>query len=391
MNEKNKLKVALVHDFLNQFGGAEKTLESLCEIFPEAPIYTLIYEKEKMRGKFSDRKIRTSFLQKFPAFFRKRFQWLAPFFPMAPETFDLCDFDLVISSSGAWSKGIVARLNTLHIAYIHSPMRFVWDYNERYIQEKKSGVSLFLIRPIFCYFRLWDRLAADRPDFLIANSIYTQKRIKKYYRKESVVIYPPAWRRKDENIAGFSEKIKNKFPHQNFFLIVSRLSSYKKIDVAIETFNRMELPLVIIGEGKERKKMEKNAGKNITFFGWANEEELSFAYCHARAFIFPGIDDFGIAPEEAMRRGVPVIAIKKGGAKEIVEDLKTGIFFEVTTPEVLADGVRRFCENEEKFDKEYIKNKAQIFSEEVFKQKFLDYVKEVEEKFRFSNSITDKK
>jgi len=226
---------------------------------------------------------------------------------------------------------------------------------------------------------------------LIANSIYTQKRIKKYYRKESVVIYPPAWRRKDENIAGFSEKIKNKFPHQNFFLIVSRLSSYKKIDVAIETFNRMELPLVIIGEGKERKKMEKNAGKNITFFGWANEEELSFAYCHARAFIFPGIDDFGIAPVEAMRRGVPVIAIKKGGAKEIVEDLKTGIFFKVATPEVLADGVRRFCENEEKFDKEYIKNKVQIFSEEVFKQKFLDYVKEVEEKFRFSNSITDKK
>ena len=171
MNEKNKLKVALVHDFLNQFGGAEKTLESLCEIFPEAPIYTLIYEKEKMRGKFSDRKIRTSFLQKFPAFFRKRVQWLAPFFPMAPETFDLRDFDMVISSSGAWSKGIVTRLNTLHIAYIHSPMRFVWDYNERYIQEKKIGVSLFLIRPIFSYFRLWDRLAADRPDFLIANSI----------------------------------------------------------------------------------------------------------------------------------------------------------------------------------------------------------------------------
>lgn len=391
MNEKNKLKVALLHDFLNQFGGAEKTLESLCEIFPEAPIYTLIYEKEKMRGKFSNRKIQTSFLQKFPNFFKKRIEWLAPFLPMAPETFDLRDFDLVISSSGAWSKGIVTRLNTLHIAYIHSPMRFVWDYNEKYIREKNFRIGLFLIRFIFSYFRLWDRLASDRPDFLIANSIYTQRRIKKYYRKEAPVIYPPACQEKEKKTVVFSKKIENKFPHKNFFLIVSRLSSYKKIDVAVETFNRMGLPLVIIGEGKEKEKLKKNAGENITFFGWAKNKELSFAYSRARAFIFPGIDDFGIAPVEAMRQGVPIIAIKKGGAKEIVEDGKTGIFFEAITPEVLADGVRRFCENEDKFDREYIKKKAQTFSEEIFKKNFLNYVKEAMEKFGFSNSMIEKK
>ncbi|HHE45751.1 MAG TPA: glycosyltransferase family 4 protein, partial [Candidatus Moranbacteria bacterium] len=162
-----------MHDFLNQFGGAERVLEALTEMFPRAPIYTLIYDPEKMREKFSQKEIRTSFLQKLPKFLRRRYRYFLPLLPTAPETFDLRDFDLVISSSGAWSKGIVTRLNTLHIAYIHSPMRFVWDYNEKYLKEEHQTKWNFLARPILNYIRLWDYLAADRPDYLIANSQYT--------------------------------------------------------------------------------------------------------------------------------------------------------------------------------------------------------------------------
>ena len=190
--DKN-LKVALVHDFLVQYGGAERVLEVLADIFPEAPIYTLIYDKERMGEKFAGRKIHTSFLQKFPKFLRKRYKWLLPFMPTAPETWDLREFGLVISSSGAWAKGIVTRLDTIHICYMHSPMRFVWDTNEEYLREQEMARPInFFSRLLINYIRLWDKVAADRPDYIIANSKYTQERIKKYYGRESGVIYPPA-------------------------------------------------------------------------------------------------------------------------------------------------------------------------------------------------------
>lgn len=192
MKQIENLKVALVHDFLVQFGGAERALETLCEMFPKAPVYTLLYDKEKMKGKFENKEIRTSFLQKFPRFLRKRYQYLLPFFPVAVETFDLRDFDLVISSSSAWGKGIVTKLNTIHIAYIHSPMRFVWDWNEKYLSEDRKEKFKFLVRPFLSYLRIWDKMASERPDFLIANSKYTQSRINKYYRRNSTIIYPPA-------------------------------------------------------------------------------------------------------------------------------------------------------------------------------------------------------
>jgi len=175
MEGKKDLKIALVHDFLLYQGGAERVLKVLSEMYPEAPIYTLLYDKEKMNRMFEGKDIRPSYLQKFPKFLKKHYQWLLLFFPVVPETFDLREYDLVISSSGAWSKGIVTKLNTIHVAYLHSPMRFVWDYNERYLKKP----SIFT-RFVFNYLRIWDRMAADRPDYLIANSKYTQKRIEKY-------------------------------------------------------------------------------------------------------------------------------------------------------------------------------------------------------------------
>lgn len=372
------LKVALVHDFLVQYGGAERVLEVLCEMFPEAPIYTLLYDKDRMRGKFADRIIIPSFLQKFPKFLRRRYKYLLPLMPTAPETFDLRDFDLVISSSGAWSKGIVTRLNTVHISYIHSPMRFVWDANEGYLrqQEKYSKINFFA-RIILNYVRVWDRMAADRPDYLIANSNYTKARIKKYYGRESTVIYPPVIVNNQETRNNNQKNPNYQSPITNYFLIVSRLSPYKKIDAVVEAFNKLELPLLVIGEGSQEKYLKKIAKDNVKFLGWQGDEKIREYYAGARAFVFAGVDDFGIAPVEAMSFGVPVLAIRKGGVKETVIEGKTGEFFDAATPEVIADGVRRLMENEKNYDKNFIINRAQEFSKERFTKEFGEYIEKI--------------
>lgn len=384
-NKANKLKVAIVHDFLVQYGGAERVLEVISEMFPEAPIYTLLYDGEKMKKRFEKRDIRVSYLQKFPKFLRKRYHWLLPFFMVAPEIFDLRDFDLVISSTGAWSKGIVTRLNTVHISYLHSPMRFVWDYSEKYLKEEKK--RCFLTRILLSYVRMWDKLASERPDYLVANSKYTQKRIEKYYKRDSKVIYPPAslCEVSQAGLPEFLEKVEipNLKPEiilnsgsksSKPFLIVSRLSPYKKVDVAVNAFNKLGLPLVIVGEGKQKKYLKKIAKENIKVTGWVSDENLANYYANARAFIFPADDDFGMTMVEAMSFGVPVIAYKKGGAKEIVKEGVTGEFFEAQTTEVLADGVRRFIENENGYKKENIINRAREFSKERFKKEMMAFI-----------------
>lgn len=370
MKSIKHLKVALVHDFLVGYGGAEHVLEVLAGMFPEAPIYTLIYDAERMRGFLKGREIRTSFLQKFPRFFRKRLAWLLPLLPTAPETFNLRDFDLVISSSGAWSKGIVTKLNTKHVAYIHSPMRFAWDYSEKYLAENRKEKLACFVRPLLSYVRLWDREAADRPDFLVANSKYTQERIQKYYRRESAVVYPPVSVSKPAPSVS-QEKLKSQLPTNPYFLVVSRLSPYKRVDLAIEAFNKLELPLVIIGEGRERKRLERMAGKTVKVLGWKNNQELRMYYQNARALIFPTLDDFGITMVEAMTEGLPVVAFRQGGATEIVEEGISGEFFDAQTPEVLADGVRRFMERESRYNKEVIRQRGRQFSEDTFKVGFL--------------------
>ena len=393
--ENKKFKIALVHDFLVQSGGAEKVLFELCQMYPEAPIYTLLYDKEKMDTMFAEREIRTSYLQKLPKFLRRNYRWLMPFFPVVPETFDFRDFDLVISSTGAWSKGIVTKLNTLHVSYVHSPMRFVWDYNDRYLKEIGKKKMSFFIRILFNHIRTWDFLAAQRPEFLIANSLYTQKRIEKYYRRNSVVIYPPVGSNFEStdysSISNFESnlnekkskiktlEIQSKFKIQNskFFLVVSRLSAYKRVDVAVEAFNKLGLPLVVIGEGEQKKHLRKIAKENVKILGWQSEQVVEKYFQNARAFVFPTEDDFGIAPVEAMSFGLPVIAYRKGGVLETVEEGVCGEFFDAQTPEVLADGVRRFMKNEEKYDREVIKKTAQQFSKERFRREIREYMDKI--------------
>jgi glycosyltransferase involved in cell wall biosynthesis len=419
MKNIEDLKVALVHDFLIYPGGAEKVLEALTEMFPEAPIYTMLYDKEKMSAQggpasgWRDKDIRTSFLQKFPRFLRKHYQWLLPFYPVAPEMLDLREFDLVISSSGAWSKGIITKLNMVHIAYIHSAMRFVWDWSSPYIKENRKEKFSFFIRPILSYLRIWDKLASERPDYLIANSKYTEAQIRKYYRRESSVIYPPVETKSEirnpKSETNYNFEIKNSkqdipvYQHtgieknndnrgnntsvnqfadvesnesKKYFLIISRLSPYKKIDKVIEAFNKLGLPLVIAGEGKQEKYLRSIAEKNIRILGWKSEEKINELYKNARAFIFPSVDDFGIAPVEAMAHGIPVIALRDGGALETVEEGKTGEFFDSATPEVIADGVRRFVEKEGEYDKKFIMESVERFG----KERFIREMKELIEK-----------
>jgi glycosyltransferase involved in cell wall biosynthesis len=406
---KNNLKVALVHDFLVDFGGAERVFEVLCEMFPEAPIYTLLYDKDKMSARFGGRDIRTSFLQKFPRFLRRRKKWLLPFLPVAPETFDLRDFDLVISSSGAWSKGIVTRLNTIHISYLHSPMRFAWDYNSaKYLKENKKGILGFCVHPFLNYLRLWDYQAADRPDFLIANSEYTRKRIAKYYRREAEVIYPPVQpllpsgegaRRADEGSQDeeeISDNSKNS-PQNNeppsvslrhlppkggeenssYFLIVSRLSPYKRTDLAVRAFNELGLPLVVIGEGSQKKYLQKIAKENIKILGWKDDADVAKYYQNARAFVFPVVDDFGIAIIEAMSVGVPVIAYRRGGALEIVKEGENGEFFDAQSAESLIFCVKKFVEKEDGYNREMIAKSVERFSKERFMKEFDEYLNKI--------------
>ncbi|PIP26736.1 MAG: glycosyltransferase family 4 protein [Candidatus Moranbacteria bacterium CG_4_9_14_3_um_filter_40_7] len=392
---KKDLKIALVHDFLTQYGGAERVLEVFCEMFPKAPIYTLLYDKVAMRGKFKDREIHTSFLQKFPKFLRKKKKWLLPLMPTAPETFNLRDFDLIISSCGVWSKAIITRLDVKHICYMHSPMRFAWEEGEEYLlEQKRSAKTNFFVRLLLNYLRVWDRVSADRPDYLIANSRFTRERIKKYYNRESVVIYPPvnmehetrnieqqnplvapslAKPDKSQTIRQPADKIQN----SKFFLVVSRLSPYKKIDAAVEAFNKLELPLIVIGEGSQEKYLRSIAGKNVKILGWQPEEKIREYYAGARAFIFAGVDDFGMTMVEALARGVPVLALKKGGALEIVAEGKTGEFFVSNKPEIIAECVKRFMEKEKEYDKNLIIESAKKFSKERFVREFEEYMAKI--------------
>ena len=367
------MKIALVHDWLTDFGGAEQVLLSLHRIWPEAPIYTLVYDKKKMKHYFPQAEIRTSFLQKFPIFFQKRKECLLPFLPTAPETFDLRDFDLVISSSNSFAKGIITKPKTIHISYCHAPMRFVWDWYYNYLKERKVGkIKKIFVLPILHYFRMWDKISADRVNYFIANSKTTAEKINKYYSRDSKVIYPPVDINKPKVK---SQKLKTN--NKNYFLIVSRLSPYKRIDLAIKAFNKLELPLIIIGEGKQKKDLQKMARKNIKFLGFQPKEKIQQYYQNCRAFIFSGEDDFGITACEAMSFGKPILAYRKGGLTETMIESVTGEFFNEPAPELLADGVRRLMKNEKKYNSDEIKKQAEKFSKERFEKEIKEYIEQI--------------
>ncbi|MDD2731198.1 MAG: glycosyltransferase [Candidatus Portnoybacteria bacterium] len=365
------MKVAIIHDYLVRLGGAERALLALSEIWPEAPIYTLLYDSQAVGRCFSPERVRTSFLQKFPGFLRRRYRWLLPLLPSAAESFDLRDFDLVISSSSAFAKGIILRPKTTHICYCHNTARFLWDYYWPYLNEQKLGGFIKLLAKIYLsYLRLWDRAAASRVDYFLANSQATAARIKKYYGRPAKVIYPPARLPESRRI---SETDKDS--PDGYFLIVSQLVPYKKIDVAVEAFNKLGWPLVIIGDGPQKKDLLEIAKPNVKILGWQSDGVVAEYLKNCLAFVFPGEDDFGLAPVEAMGWGKPVLALNEGGAKEIVLPGLNGEFFVSPVPEILADGARRLRENLANYSPLVIRKWAEKFSEERFKREIMDFVK----------------
>ena len=335
-------------------------LEVLCEIFPDAPIYTLVYDEKATGGVFRGKEIQTSFIQKIP-FSRKHHRAFPLLMPLAVEQFDLSYFDVVISNAHSFAKGIITKPHTKHISYCMTPTRFLWDDSHRYVGEFKYSWPVKKLLPLFLnYLRIWDREAALRVDEFIANSKFVRERIKKYYNRDALVIYPPVDVNK-YNISNFQE---------DYFLMVGRMVPYKKFDLAIKVFNAIEKPLKIVGDGPERRKLEKIAGSNIEFLGLVSDYKMPDIYAKARALIFPQEEDFGLVPLEAMASGRPVIAYRGGGALETVADGKTGIFFDEQTEIDLVQAIGRFEYTD--WDPIQIREQARKFDKPVFRKKILD-------------------
>jgi len=356
------MKIALVHDYLVQYGGAERVLQAFTEIFPYAPIYTLIHDDEAMRGMFRGKRIYTSFLQNLP-FSRKRHRFFPPLMPLAIEEFDFSQYDIVLSDSSSYAKGIITRPETLHICYMHTPMRYAWDDCQKYTEDFGFPTLVKKLVPFFMSpIRLWDKASADRVDRYLANSQFVAKRIRKYYRHQAQVIHPPV------NVGHFY--IAKEDDRKDYFLMVGRLIAYKRHDIAIEAFNRLKLPLKIIGRGPEMKRLQKLAGPTIEFLGRVSEEDLPRYYAECRGFIFPQEEDFGIVAIEAMASGRPLIAYRGGDIVEHMEEGKMGVYFDLQTADAIVRAVESF--DEKAYDPAFIRSRALRFDKELFKATIKD-------------------
>lgn len=347
----------MVHDWLTGQRGGEKVLEVFAEIFPDAPIYTLFHFSGSQAESLEKRDIRTSFLQKMP-FNKKRYRWYLPFFPLAVELFDLQAFDLVLSSSHCVAKGAIPSPDALHISYIHSPVRYAWNQYFAYFSPDKMGFfTRRLVPPLIHRLRQWDVTSTTRVDHFLANSETVARRIHRYYRRKAEVVYPPV----------DTEQFKLGGQQEDYFLLVSALVPYKRIDLAVEAFNRNGWKMKIVGKGPEYKKLKKEAHKNIEFLGFLPPQDLVTAYQGAKALLMPGEEDFGINSLEAQACGIPVVAYGKGGARETIVSQETGLFFEESTVQSLQGALDKF--QTMPFNKTAIRENALAFSKERFKEK----------------------
>jgi glycosyltransferase involved in cell wall biosynthesis len=355
------MRVALVHDYLNQMGGGEKTLLALARTFPGAPIYTSIYEPTRVDAAFESLDIRTSFMQRLP-FVKRHHQPFLPLYPFAMESFDLRGYDLVLSDSSAFAKGIITRPETLHICYCHTPMRWAWNFEDYIERERIGGLGRLALTPFINWLRLWDYASAARVDAFIANSPVVAARIAKYYRRESVIIPPPV------DVTRFQVSRRR----EDYFLITSRLVPYKRIDLAVQAFSKLGLPLRVVGSGRDEQRLRKLAGPSVRFLGRLSDEQVREQMAGCRAFIFPGEEDFGITPVEAQACGKPVIAYGAGGALSTVVEGVTGLFFKEQTPDALASVVATF--RDEQFNPLVIRRHAEQFDTARFAERLARFV-----------------
>lgn len=365
------MKVAIVHDFLNQMGGAEQVVKVFREIFPEAPIYTSVYIPSAVCPSFRTADIRTSFMQRLPMI-KKHARRYLPLYPYAFELFDFSEYDVVLSSSSSFAKGVITPPDTCHISYCYTPMRFAWNYHTYIEQEPLSRLVKICLPYVIHRVRRWDEITSNRVDYFVAISNEIRRRIWKYYRRDSDIIHPPV----DTSKFTLSEK------DEGYYLILSRLLPYKRIDIAIEAFNRLRLPLKIVGNGRDLKRLKKNAGPTVEFLGRLSESEMKRCLSECRALVFPGFEDFGLAPVEAMACGKPVIAYAGGGALETVIDGVTGKLFFEQSPESLARTVANL--DLSAFDPRKIRLHAESFDVTLFKSQIRSYVTEKYQEYRTS-------
>ncbi len=357
------MKVALVHDHLNQIGGAERVLKALLELYPTSPVFTLLHDTRSTGEWFGDHHIISSFIQRLP-FAHRLFKWYLPLMPTAVEELPIGGYDCIISSSSALSKGILPPPQSLHICYCHTPTRYLWSDTRQYLEELPQRRIVKIILPFLLQrLRIWDWQAAQRVDRFIANSRFVQRRIRTYYQRESTVIYPPV------DVEGYAIATDHLEP---YYAIVSRLRPYKRVDLAIEAFNKMNIPLVVIGSGEEEQRLRRKAQPNIRFLGSISDAVKAQYLSHAQALIFPQEEDFGITAVEAMAAGRPVIAYNGGGAPEAVIEGVTGTLFEEQTWECLADRVIRFEHSQ--YDPQRIRTHALQFSKERFHRELQEFV-----------------
>ena len=361
------MKLALVHDDFIQWGGAERLVSALHEVFPDAPIFTSFYDETVIRqSPLRNADLRVSFMQKLPLK-KKIYRWYAPLFPVAFELFDLTEFDVVVSSSTRFAHGVLTKPGTIHIAYCNTPARMFWE-SPTYFEKKPIS---FVSSAILTYLRAWDQVASQRADYWIANSAFVATKIRKVYKKDADIIYP---------CVDTDKFLKKDFvpKEKEYFLVVSRLLSYKRIDLAIRACEMEGKNLVIIGDGPDRSRLEKLAGPHTRVLGWLTDDEVVGYYQNCLALIFPGVEYFGITPLEALAAGKPVIAARNGGCLESLIEGVTGVFF---TPGNMEDLVARIHEfQEDRYQKNELLSRAQKFSVGQFQKQFSSYITRIRRK-----------
>lgn len=357
-------KIALVHDYFIQMGGAEKVAEEMHKMFPRATMFTTVDARAEVPAALQNRRVQTTWMQHLPGI-KKNFRHFFALYPFAVEGMNLKEYDLILSSSSGYAKGVRKRRGAIHICYCHTPMRWAWRYDDYAAREEFGGIKRLVLPPLIAGLRRWDLRAAEQPDFYIANSRNVARRIKETYGREAVVIPPPI------DVKRFLPDE----PDEDYYLVLSRLISYKKLDLAIEACKKMNRRLVVIGDGPDRKRLEKLAGKQTEFLGRQPDEVVTKYASRCRALLFPGEEDFGMVPLEINASGRPVIAYGAGGALETVIDGATGIFFQEQTAESLASAIEEFesC----RWNRGLMRRHAEKFDTRVFTAKIREFMHKV--------------
>lgn len=366
------MNIALIHEWLVTYAGSERVVEHILNLYPQADLYSLVdFLGDEQRAFIQHKSVQTSFLQRLP-FANPHFRQYLPFMPLAIEQFDLSAYDLVLSSNHAVAKGVLTRPDQLHICYMHTPIRYAWDLQHQYLQSHLKGLKGLALKSILHYLRLWDLATANRVDHFVANSHYVARRIWKTYRRRAPVVYPPV----------AIDRFYPHLPREPFYFTLSRFVPYKRVDLIVSAFNRLGYPLVIIGDGSERQRIQTMAKPNIQCLGHQPDSVVIDHMQRCKAFVYAAEEDFGITLVEAQAAGAPVITYGKGGATESVIVGKTGLFFADQTPESLVETVKLFESGAYLFNPDYLRQNAEKFAPDRFQQNFSRLVEQKWSSFR---------